>query len=84
MKMDQAQFYRARAQAERDSADRTQLPHDRDRHLQSAQVWDQMADKIERTILLKVQNDRLKRAKPAGMRIIPRSRVNRAVKGRAC
>ncbi len=82
--MDQAQFYRARAQAERAAADRTELPFDRDRHLQSAQVWDQMADKIERTNLLKARNDRLKRAGTTNVNPIAKSRVNRAVKGRSC
>jgi hypothetical protein len=76
MKLDQAQFYRARADAERAMAEQTRLPHERVRHLRSAEVWDAMAQKAEHSLRLKARNQRAKRrqlmeAPPA------RSRVNR-------
>jgi len=50
MKLDQAQFYRARADAERAMAEQTRLPHERVRHLRSAEVWDAMALKAEHSL----------------------------------
>ena len=76
MKMDQAQFYRARADAERMLAEQTILPHERSRHLQSAAVWDRMAEKIERTARLKIVNDKARQKSSSAM-VQPRSRVSR-------
>ena len=57
-------------------AEQTQLPHERVRHLRSAEVWDAMAQKAEHSLRLKARNQRAKRRQlmegpPA------RSRVNR-------
>ena len=75
--MDQAQFYRARADAERRLAEQTMLPLERSRHLQSAAVWDGMAEKIERTAGLKIVNDKA-RPKSSFTMVQPSSRVSRA------
>jgi len=61
MKLDQAQFYRARADAERAAAEQTLLQHERIRHLRSAEVWDAMAEKVELTLILKARNQRARR-----------------------
>jgi hypothetical protein len=79
MKMELAQLYRARAHAERASADQTFLLHERLRDLQSADVWDSMADRIEHANLLKKANDGAKRAEPVPS-ISSRSRVTRLAK----
>jgi len=76
MKMDQAQFYRARAHAERKLAEQTMLPQERSRHLQPAAVWDGMAEKIERTARLKIANDKARQKSPSAT-VQPRSRVSR-------
>ena len=78
MKFDQAQFYRARADAERATAERTPLQHERIRHLRSAEVWDAMAEKVELTLTLKARNQNAKRREKME-RPPSRSRVNRLV-----
>ena len=45
---DDAIMYRERAEAERGIADETILPNVRNRALQSAKRWDELADQIER------------------------------------
>lgn len=75
MKIDQAQFYRARADAERVMAEETALPHERVRHLRSAEVWDAMAQKAEHTLMLKAKNQSAKRRESAAL--ASRSRVSR-------
>ncbi|RYF18403.1 MAG: hypothetical protein EOO77_11130 [Oxalobacteraceae bacterium] len=45
---DDAILYRERAEAERGIADETILPNVRNRALQSAKRWDELADQIER------------------------------------
>lgn len=76
MKLDQAQFYHARADAERAMAEQTPLQHERIRHLRSAEVWDAMAQKVEDSLLLKARNQRANRRQK--MEAPPsRSRVNR-------
>jgi len=61
MKIDQAQFYRARADGERIMAEQTALPHERLRHLRAAEVWDAMAQKVEHTLTLRARNQTAKR-----------------------
>jgi len=76
MTLDQAQFYCARADAERARAEQTQLPHERVRHLRSAEVWDAMAQKAEHTLRLRARNRRAKRREQTEA-LPARSRVNR-------
>ena len=77
VKIDQAQFYRARAEAERLQAKHATLPRERERHLKAAEVWDGMAEKIEHTARLKVRNDAVKRRIEGSTLSHPRSRVSR-------
>lgn len=59
-------------------AEQTPLPHERVRHLRSAEVWDAMAHKVEHALTLKARNQRAKRRQQ--MEAPPsRSRVNRLI-----
>ena len=59
-------------------AEQTRLPHERIRHLRSAEVWDAMAQKAEHTVTLKARDQRAKRQQQTDAPP-PRSRVNRLI-----
>ena len=62
MQMEQARFYRSRANAERAAAEASELPHARQRHLAAAETWERMADQVDATAGAKARNEAARRA----------------------